>query len=193
MSWGHFHAKKDHNSSTRQRSPWAGDVSVHMSPVEGTQLGWTPWAGYPHPEVPGCPSSPHSRGQPRLVNLCCGRPGSLNFPGPRGPSLLGARRAVASIPTLRPGQRPRAKRHCSFTPHLYANCRNPIGLRCPPIPTTLGMLKGLTPRTQPTLWRWHPGAEHHPSSRTTGAKAGPQCAGCRRRSNRRRLAPAVSR
>ncbi|KAK4813703.1 hypothetical protein QYF61_020910 [Mycteria americana] len=107
-------------------------------------------------------------------------------------AFLGARRVVAGVPTPGPGQQPRAKQHRSSTAHLYANCQHPIGLRCLPIPAALGMLKGLTPRTQRVPMAMGPWAEHHPSSRTTGAKAGPQCAGCCRRGNRRRLAPAVS-
>lgn len=106
-----------------------------------------------------------------------GRPGPLSLPGLRDLSLSGARSRVAGVPTLGPEQQPRAKHHRSPTAHLYAKRQLPIGLRCPPIPTALGVLKGVSPHTQRVPTARAPWPEHHPSSRTTGAKAGPQCAG----------------
>lgn len=120
-----------------------------------------------HPAAVGNPGSSGGGGEARPPEP----PWSVNL------SLSSARSRVAGVPTLGPGQQPRARHHRSPTAHLYAKCQLPIGLCCPPIPTALGVLKGLTPHTQRVPTVRAPWPEHHPSSRTTGAKAGPQCAG----------------
>lgn len=157
--------------------PSGGDTAGVDPPVHQFRRVPTPWGV--RCGVPGSPSSPHSRGQLRLTSQCWDRPGALNLLGAQGLSLP-TRRVVAVVPMLGSGQQPRAEQHHSSTTHLYANCWRPIGLRCPPVPITTGMLKALTPHTQrvpmATGPEHHPGSEHHRYSRTTGAKTGPQCA-----------------
>ncbi|XP_063200986.1 basic proline-rich protein-like [Chroicocephalus ridibundus] len=179
MSRRHFHAKKGHNY---WRSLRAGGVSGQgespctcpqgrghswggcppMPPAQGVPTPWGVRCG-----VPSIPSSPHSRGQPRLAG-----PGPLSLLGAWGPSLPGARRVVAGVPMLGPGQQPTSLLHNSSL------CKPPAP-HWPPLPShphRPGDAEGSCP-TPPACPHGDGtlAPEHHPGPRASPVQPDHRC------------------